>query len=82
MSAVMTSRSMPSLGTKYSFWRLEVGAAGPAGPVLLDMLVRRGNGVRRERERGDGEADERGGLPAVRGAEEEQRGECASTSWR
>lgn len=45
MSAVMTSRSMPSLGTKYSFWRLEVGAAGAEGPVRLDMFLRRGAGV-------------------------------------
>jgi hypothetical protein len=36
MSDVMTSRSMPSRGTKYSFWR---GAAGGIGCVWLDLLL-------------------------------------------
>jgi hypothetical protein len=36
MSDVMTSRSMPSRGTKYSFWR---AAAGGIGCVWLDRLL-------------------------------------------
>lgn len=40
MSAVMTSRSMPSRGTKYSFCRLEEGGAACAErPAREDMVV-------------------------------------------
>lgn len=37
MSDVITSRSMPSRGTKYSFWRAEAG--GTAGACWLDLLL-------------------------------------------
>jgi hypothetical protein len=36
MSDVMTSRSMPSRGTKYSFWRAD---AGGIACVWLDLLL-------------------------------------------
>jgi len=43
MSEVMTSRSMPSRGTKYSFWRAEAGGIACGWLVLLlglpDMVV-------------------------------------------
>jgi hypothetical protein len=35
MSDVITSRSMPSRGTKYSFWRAEAGG----GACWLDLLL-------------------------------------------
>lgn len=74
MSAVMTSRSMPSLGTKYSFWRLEVGAAGAEGAVRLDMFLRRGAGVWLWRVRaGEEEAHEDEVRLTMRGAAEGKR---------
>jgi len=41
MSAVMTSRSMPSLGTKYSFVREEPPRALSLSRSLLAMVERR-----------------------------------------
>lgn len=34
----MTSRSMPSRGTKYSFWRAEAGFAAAGGACLFGCL--------------------------------------------
>jgi hypothetical protein len=61
MSAVMTSRSMPSLGTKYSFCRPWLGGAGaPAGPLLDDMVCVEWGGVsRRGRVKCEGEGGKR-----------------------
>jgi len=37
MSEVMTSRSIPSRGTKYSFWRAEAGICCEGGGLAFDL---------------------------------------------
>ncbi len=61
MSAVMTSLSMPSLGTKYSFVRAEAAAAARLSrslslslPDMIEMAEKRG-----EREKGKEDQESR-----------------------
>lgn len=58
MSDVMTSRSIPSRGTKYSFWRGTAGGIACVGlllglPVIVESLFRAACGVTTEWQRED-----------------------------
>lgn len=80
MSDVMTSRSMPSRGTKYSFWRADAAAdwAAGGGGLFCCLCISDGRLGRRgvDREEGEGGRGFRDQRPEAGGPR------CETWSWR